>query len=212
MPSHLLRDYPDRPTALRASNFLLDEGVLARAQDEHTGRRTLPGLTTGHLRHWVAIAFEADRDHATALLDEFDATPPPPDPGPEDQPIPHDPDLTLLAAGVTVPCVQCRYDLRPLVRADPAVRCPECGCDNDAVQRILARHGPEALIDCYPQDDPDDGPDAPHAAEDAALARLHLPCPHCACPLHALPPAGPCPACGKPYDKRAIVRHAFDAL
>lgn len=212
MPSHLLRDYPDRPTALRASNFLLDEGVLARAQDEHTGRRTLPGLSTGHIRHWVAIAFESDREHATALLDEFDAAPPPPEMAPDDQPIPDDPDLTLLPPGITVPCARCRLDLRPFVHADPAVRCPECGCDNDAVQRILARHGPEALIDCYPQDDPGDDPDASRASEHAALARLHLPCPHCACPLHALPPQGPCPACGKPYDKRAIVRHAFDAL
>ncbi len=86
--------------------------------------------------------------------------------------------------------------------------CPACGGVNNPVDRILARHGPEALLDCYPDDEPED----PEWTEEAVIRRLQLPCPHCRYSLHELELVGRCPACGGAYNKHAIVRHAFDAL
>jgi hypothetical protein len=206
MPLVALRTYPDRPTAWRASLFLMEEGVLARPHDVLLG--VMPGIDRDqpYYEHWVAIAFPQDAEHARALLDEFDATPRPDD---ADWAHETEPDLSRLPPGLTVPCVGCKHDLRPLVPASPAdeIRCPACGVVNDPVRQVIQRHGPEALIDCYPDDEPED----PEWTQEAVIRRLHLPCPHCRCPLHALPLTGECPACRKSYSKPAIVRHAFDA-
>jgi hypothetical protein len=215
MPTHFLRTYPDRHTAWRACVFLMEEGLLARPQDVLIG--TMPGIDRDRSchEHWVTLAFKADLEHAGALLDEFDAAPPTPDSEWADE---AEPDLTRLPTGLTIPCETCGYDLRPLVRpstraprptpSTAPIRCPECGTINLPLDRVLARHGPEALLDCYPDDEPED----PDWTEEAVIRRLHLPCPHCRCPLHALDLEGHCPACAQPYNKRAIVRHAFDAL
>lgn len=204
MPIITVRSYPSRAAAWRACVFLMEEGVLARPHDVTLG--VMPGLDRDHpiVEHWVAVAFKDDLPHARDLLDAFDAEPPP---STEDWAHETEPDLSRLPPGLTVPCEHCRYDLRSLVRSPAEVRCPECGHPNDPVERVLARHGPEALIDCYQ----DDAPEDPEWTEDAVIRRLSLPCPHCACPLHALPLTGRCPACDRAYDKRRIVRHAFDA-
>lgn len=211
MPTHLLRTYPDRRAAWRAAVFLMEEGLLARPQDVQVG--TLPGIDRDRpcFEHWVTLAFKEDLEHAAALLNEFDATPDPPDSEWADE---SEPDLTRLPPSLTVPCETCKYNLRSLIRStskSPStapIRCPECGTSNLPLERVLARHGPEALLDCYQDDEPED----PDWTEDAVIRRLHLPCPHCRCPLHALDLEGHCPACAQPYNKRAIVRHAFDAL
>ncbi len=208
MPTHFLRTYPDRHTAWRACVFLMEEGLLARPQDVLIG--TMPGIDRDRPchEHWVTLAFKSDLEHAAALLDEFDATPVPPDAEWADE---SEPDLTRLPASLAIPCEACGHDLRPLVQpAHPtaAIRCPGCAATNLPLERVLARHGPEALLDCYQDDEPED----PDWTEEAVICRLHLPCPHCRCPLHALDLEGHCPACAQPYNKRAIVRHAFDAL
>lgn len=212
MPTHFLRTYPDRHTAWRACVFLMEEGLLARPQDVLIG--TMPGIDRDRPchEHWVTLAFKADLEHAGALLDEFDAAPPTPDSEWADE---AEPDLSRLPRSLTIPCETCGYDLRPLIRPHASktpstapLRCPECGTSNLPLERVLARHGPEALLDCYPDDEPED----PEWTEEAVICRLHLPCPHCRCPLHALDLEGHCPACAQPYNKRAIVRHAFDAL
>jgi hypothetical protein len=209
MPIVRVRSYPDRPAAWRASVFLIEEGVLAQPQEVRVG--VMPGLDRDRTinEHWVIIPFKQDLGHARDLLDEFDAQPTPDEPEWADQ---TEPDLSRLPAGLTVPCAGCRHDLRPMLntaKRPTEILCPLCHRANDPVQRVIARHGPEALMDCYPDDDT---PEDPEWTQEAVIRRLHLPCPHCACPLHALPVEADCPACARPFDKRAIVRHAFDAI
>lgn len=183
----------------------MEEGILARPQDVQVG--AMPGLDRDRPihQHWVAVAFKDDLEHANALLDEYVASPPV-----DEAEWAHEaePDLTLLPPDLVIPCVRCKHDLRDLVRSSGVVRCVSCGTENDPVQRVVARHGPEALLGCYPDDEPED----PDWSEEAVIRRLHLPCPHCQCPLHALDLVGDCPACGGAYNKRAIVRHAFEAM
>ena len=205
MPTFKVRTYPERATVWRACLFLMEEGVLARPLDVQLG--VMPGLDRDQpfYEHWVTVAFKQDTDHALALLDVFDETPPPDH---EEWAHQAEPDLTRLPADLPVPCAGCRYDLRPLIRSPEPVVCPECGRSNDPVDRVLTRHGPEAMIDCYHDDEPPD----PEWSEEAVLKRLQLPCPHCACPLHGLDVEGACPACGRSYNKISIVRHAFESL
>ncbi len=183
----------------------MEEGLLARPHDVLVG--VMPGIDRDRPihEHWVALAFPEDREHGLALLDEFDAIPAPPEAAWADE---AEPDLARLPPGLTVPCAGCGRDLRPIVRAAASVRCPACAAPNDPVARVVETHGPEALLDCYPDDEPED----PEWTEEAVIRRMHLPCPHCRCPLHALPLVGDCPACARPYDKGVIIRHAFQAL
>lgn len=205
MPSHFLRVYPDRRSALRASVFLMEEGLLARPQDVPVGAMPRVGREGPRYEHWVVLAFAGDLEHGAALLREFEALPA----VRESESDPEvEPDLSRLPTALTIPCGSCRYDLRALVRSAAPVTCPECGVSNDPIERILARHGPEALLDCYPDEEPED----PEWTEEAVIRRLQLPCPHCGYALHDLEPIGACPACGRAYNKRAIVRHAFDAM
>lgn len=180
--------------------------MLARPLDVQIG--VMPGLDRDrpYHEHWVTVAFKQDVDHALSMLDVFDQMP---KPDHEEWAHQAEPDLTRLPADLRVPCAGCRYDLRPLIESTAEIVCPECGRSNDPIDRVLTRHGPEAMLDCYHEDDE---PEDPEWTEEAVLRRLQLPCPHCECPLHGLEIEGDCPACAKPYNKINIVQHAFESM
>lgn len=198
-----LRRYSSLPHAWQAAAFLRQHGVLARGVE--TPAPVIPGTFTRQpeTECWVIIAFAVDAEGAAEVLDDFDALPPAEVGEWSDQSVP---DLSLLPPSVTIPCSACRYDLRPQVRTarDPeaAVRCLRCGSENDAVQCVIARHGPEALLDCYTVQSPD-------WMDDETLTLLRVPCQRCGHGLDGLPPQTTCPECGTGFDKRAIVERSF---
>lgn len=203
---HKLRQYPNLPSAWSSAAFLRSEGVLARGHQKGSTLAESLGINTGpdHSETWVFIAFDADKEFATELLDEFDQSPLPTHSEWQDQ---TEPDLSRLPTDLPVPCEWCKADLRPDIdarsNADKPVRCRSCTRDNDPVERVVAKHGPEALLVCYPE------PADPDWIDEPTLAGLLLPCQKCLYRLTGLPPIGQCPECAEPYDKRAIIEKSF---
>jgi len=200
-----LRQYPNLPHAWSAAGFLRSMGILARGYQYEVGRVRLGqfGVPT-ELQNWVAVAFEIDVPGASELLDEFDRTPLPAESDWQDQ---TEPDLASLPPDLPVPCEWCKADMRPDInarsKAGTPVRCRSCNRENDPVDRVVAKHGPEALLDCYP---PAGDPDW---IDDETLLGLRIPCQRCQYSLSGLPPVGQCPECATEYDKRAIVEKSF---
>ncbi|GEM_PF-1295436 len=200
-----LRNYPGLPHAWSAAAYLRSQGVLARGYQREAGRVRL-AMLGGPTRYeaWVAVAFDADVPAAEEILDEFDALPLPSGSEWEAQ---TEPDLSRLPTDLAVPCEWCKSDLRPDIdarsREGTPVRCRSCNRDNDPVGRVVARHGPEALLDCYPE------PSDPDWIDEPTLRALQLPCQRCLYRLTGLPPIGQCPECAQPYDKRAIIEKSF---
>ncbi|MEM9372390.1 MAG: hypothetical protein AAGA55_01990 [Planctomycetota bacterium] len=202
---HEVRPYPSLPHAWSAAAFLRSEGVLARGYQREAGRVRL-GLVGGptQFEAWVAVAFEPDILAAEEILDDFDRSPLPDEGEWEAQ---TEPDLSKLPTDLLVPCEWCKADLRPDIdarsRGGVPIRCRSCNRDNDPVDCVVARHGPEALLGCYPE------PADPDWIDEGTLNTLRLPCQRCRYPLSGLPPVGLCPECSAPYDKRAIVEKSF---
>lgn len=199
-----LRAYPDLPSAWSAAAYLRGNGVLARGI-EKGGNPALDALGYRTQRTGVVvIAFEIDRPAAIELLDEHAVTPEPDESAWSAQATP---DLSRLPRSMTVPCTGCGADLRNLpgvrLEAGRPLACARCGAANDPIDAVVARHGPEALLGCYPE------PSDPAWIDDATLALLRIPCPTCRYPLAGLVACGACPECGRAYDKRAIVERSF---
>ena len=202
---HEIRQYPNLPSAWSAAAYLRSEGVLARGYQREAGRVRL-GILGGPTQYeaWVAVAFEPDLPGAIEILDEFDRSPFPAESEWESQ---AEPDLSRLPTDLTVPCAWCKSDLRPDINAKSGagspIRCRSCNRDNDPLDRVVARHGPEALLGCYPEAaDPD-------WIDRETMDGLRLPCQRCGYRLSGLSPVGLCPECAQPYDKRAIIEKSF---
>lgn len=98
------------------------------------------------------------------------------------------PDLTRLPAYLAPPCPSCKKSL-PLkndIAACPACKAP-CTAE-DVADLIVQYHGPEKLLQCYPDD------------SIAPLQFRLLECP-CGYDLRGLPARGRCPECGTEYEK-----------
>ena len=201
-----LRQYPSLPHAWSAAAYLRAHGLLARGYQRETGRVRLGHFAGPPVRQdaFVAVAFEPDRAPGEELLDEFDQLPMPDE---SEWSASAEPDLSRLPPAMTIPCLQCAHDLRQRagVRIAPglAIECPRCGHANEPVEAVVARHGPEALLPCYPK------PADPDWIDDATLTKLRIPCQKCRYPLTGLAPAGRCPECGQTYDKRATIEASF---
>ncbi|MFK7883579.1 MAG: hypothetical protein AB8F26_05270 [Phycisphaerales bacterium] len=202
---HELRQYPSLPSAWSAAAFLRSEGVLARGYQREAGRIRL-GMMGGPTQYeaWVAVAFEPDLPAANEILDEFDQSPLPSESDWHDQ---TEPDLSKLPSDLVVPCEWCKADFRTDInsgsKSGTVIRCRSCNKDNDPVDRVVAKHGPEALLGCYPEATDPDWIDA------ATLDGLRLPCQRCGYRLSGLSLIGQCPECAEPYDKRAIIEKSF---
>ncbi len=201
-----LRQYPSLPHAWSAAAYLRAHGLLARGYQRETGRVRMGTFAGPPMRvdSFVAIAFEPDRAPADELLDEFDQLPMPDE---SEWSASAEPDLARLPPAMPIPCLHCGRDLRERMGVRVArglpIECARCGKFSDPVEAVVSRHGPEALLPCYPE------PADPDWIDDPTLAQLRIPCQKCRYPLTGLAPIGHCPECGQPYDKRAIVETSF---
>lgn len=202
-----LRSYAGRVAAWNASGFLREHGILSKVFEVDPPFSMLLMSVGPPAAFWVVLAFEHDRDAAEAVLDTFDADAPRPDAGWEDD---IEPDLRLLPAGLKVPCAGCHHNLRPGLaeRLDNSghVICDACGMENNAAERVVAMHGPEALEDCY------DRQTDPEWIDAATLRRIRIPCPGCQYPLTGLAETGACPECGQRYDKVRIIEDTLESM
>jgi rubrerythrin len=135
----------------------------------------------------VLVSQHDQRGLAEALLDEFEA-----------EPVSHVeepallPDLSRVDSSLAPLCPSCGVTLPMDASRD---RCPGCHAEVDITALIVAAHGPEALVDCYPD-----------AAMPVDPAGIELTCAVCDYALAGLGMVGRCPECGEPYDKDAIIR------
>ncbi len=99
------------------------------------------------------------------------------------------PDLTRLPAYLAPPCPKCKKRL-PL--QNDIAECPACHAPctiEDIADLIVQYHGPEKLLQCYPEE------------TIAGNPFVELSC-QCGYDLKGLPREGLCPECGEPYRKR----------
>jgi len=100
------------------------------------------------------------------------------------------PDLSRLPAYLAPPCPNCK---RPLPLDAAITACPHCSTPVDTPAIIVKYHGPEKLMQCYPDD---------HLAiESDMMPEISCPCGY---DLHGLPRKGICPECGTKYEKPGL--------
>ncbi len=108
---------------------------------------------------------------------------------------PGQPDLSRLDPSMQPNCPGCDRLLPLRVNLG---KCPSCGLAVDVVEELVARHGPEALAECY------GGPGV--LVDDETLQMAAVPCPVCEYALTGLAARGRCPECGQSYDKAGIIQ------
>jgi rubrerythrin len=194
---HRLRRYQSELAARQAAEHLKSCGIPAVVSDDMLsttlGLRVNPLLFTGFD---LFIPHKKLAPTALNRLAEFE------------RPVDHDaeaddwtadlePDLSLLDPKEhAIDCRSCGADL-PL---DSTLRrCPSCSAEADPVERVVQRHGPEALEHAYPHHDVG-MPEAALRPEDIAIG-----CPDCGYDLGGLPNTSRCPECGRLFDKRDLL-------
>ncbi len=189
-----LRRFRSSLHAEQAARFLRQGGGVCAVVGHHAHEVIgIPGLHgTGYD---LVLLARSQRSAAETLLEEFGDTELELEPGWEEV----EPDLTKLDPELALPdCPRCAEPL-PL---DAALEtCPSCGVPVDVVDRIVERHGPEALEPCYEVDEEE-------FVSGLEAGTIDLPCASCGYPLGGLGATGRCPECGSLFDKRDI----FDRL
>lgn len=200
---HIAREYDTAPQANAAVRYLIEHAIVAGVVYSAMRRRELePGLglhrtTNGVFR--VMLARSEDAGDAQLLLDDFDTQALDLPDNWEDE---AEPDLSRLRPEHTPACPGCNAALPPQAHLE---RCPACRRPVDVPMLIAAQHGPEVLAELVPESEADEWIDA------ELLIVVDLPCPRCRYGLAGLPPAGLCPECAAPYDKRAMLERLFAA-
>lgn len=193
--------YADEVMAHAAVHFLRQSGVPAVLVGDRLAE-AINARGASFIALDVMVPSEAHRAHAEALLHEFDSEPMTLEEGWEER---IEPDLSRLARGVALTCKWCGTAL-PMVES--ITTCGSCGSECDVVQEILARYGPEALAQCYGDEDGAGDTDAepqPLGAERAPRmppgGRIpQASCAQCGAFLDSGSARGRCAACGSLYD------------
>lgn len=181
-----VRTYTSSIKAQQARALLQQSGIPAAILSN------LVMCYTGRTEQYQITVEGPDEQLARELLAEHEAAGAP-DHGWEVQALP---DLTRLPAHLIPPCPSCAKPLL-LLAGDRA--CPSCGIIVDLVALVIQRHGPEALIICYPDEDDND-------ANASDLTESSVQCAQCRYSLTGLPRRGVCPECGVTYDKQHLLQ------
>ncbi|RMD60893.1 MAG: hypothetical protein D6824_08725 [Planctomycetota bacterium] len=175
-----LARYASRIHAEHAAEHLRAQGVPVQVVGEHV-QDMFAVPTLKQLQMELLLLDPAQEERARALLEAFERSL---GAAQLEGEAPR-PDLAKLdPAHAQVACPACGAQLR--VEAE-RVRCPRCSEELDALELLVAQHGPEALAPCY-------------EAQQRVELRARPRCSHCG---QALPDAtvrGRCAACGSLYD------------
>jgi rubrerythrin len=200
---HIAREYDTAPQANAAAKYLIEHGIVAGVVYSAMRRRELePGLGIHRPSHGVfrvLLSRTKDAEDARLLLDDFDTQALNLPDNWEDE---AEPDLARLAPEHAPTCPRCAATLPAQAHLE---HCPTCQHPVDVPMLIAAQHGPEVLAELVPEAEADEWIDAD------LLIAVDLPCLNCRYGLAGLPPAGLCPECGTPYDKRAMLERLFAA-
>ncbi len=193
----ILRRYRRILDARAAALYLWRHGVVAMIHNPINDSKTfVPTFDAGEIE--VLIADKRERELATALLEELTLPGDGEAEATDEDWEPASPDLSLLDAALAPICPSCKT-VQPLDAAVSA--CAACRAELDVIELLIAKHGPDVLEPCYP--------DEPLDLEEHVLIAAPVPCDRCDYTFGSLPVQGLCPECGEPYDKQAYVRRCM---
>ncbi len=190
-----VRSFHSLLEARAAAAYLLEHAIAATVitnDSDAVALRNVTSRVTQGGAHDLYIASNDDHARSLELLEAFDREPADFTPEWEADAVP---DLSRLDPALLPDCPSCARTLP----ADPFLdACPSCSAEVDVGELIVARHGPDALADCYV--------DEPRQFDPEVVDRMSLVCDGCGYALKNLGVSGRCPECGTAYDKMAILR------